>query len=216
MEKNLQEWTQKTKAIWTGVLLYAIGGIVYGIISGINAGVSTVSDVMSYASGGTGGGFGFGDFLEYLVLAAIIIGYVMYILGLGNFATILGAKDAGSINKVRVSAIIIVVSYLWTLIGFWGWVASILNIVAFVYALLGYIELKNSGTFPAKGRKGASNLFLSMLLGVIASVIAIVFGWIPILGVIGGIIAGILQIIAFVLIFVGWSQIKSADPQVML
>lgn len=217
MENNLQIWQQKTKTIWTGVLLFAIGGIVYGFISSLAGASEAVSTAKSLLSGGTsGGGGGFMKFLKYLVLAAVIAGYAMYILGLGNFREILSTQDANSINKVRIGAILNVAAYIWLLFGVWGWIASVLNIIAFFYMLLGFMALKSSSTFPAKARKGASNLFLSMVLGLIASAVALLLGWIPFLGVIGTVIAAILNLIAFILIFVGWNQVKNADPAVLL
>ena len=213
MEKNLQIWAQKTKTIWLGVLLYAIGGIVYGIVAWASSAASTAGDLMSMAGIGTGGGFGFVTFLEYLLLAAVIVGYVLYILGLGKFREILDENDAKAIGKVYIGAILSAASYVWMLFGFWGWVSSVLSIIAFVFMLLGYMSLKNSATFPAKARKGASNLFLSMILGLIASVVALLLGWIPI---VGGLIPGLLNLIAFILVFVGWAQIKNADPAVLL
>lgn len=214
MEKNLQIWAQKTKTIWIGVLLYAIGGIVYGIVAGLSSAASTASDLMSMAGMSSGGGgVGFITVLEYLLLAAVIVGYVMYILGLGKFREILDAPDATAIGKVYIGAILSAASYVWMLFGFWGWVSSVLNIVAFVFMLLGFMALKNSSTFPAKARKGASNLFISMIIGLIASVVALLLGWIP---VVGGLIPGILNLIAFIMVFVGWAQIKNADPAVLL
>lgn len=216
MEKSVQVWSQKTKNIWIGVLLYAIGGIVYGIVAGLGSGLSAANDLMSAAGAGSVGGGGFMNVLSYLVLAAVIVGYVLYILGLGGFREILDQKDADAIGRVRLGAILSAASYVWMLFGFWGWVSGILNIVAFVFMLLGYMALKNSSTFPAKARKGASTLFLSMILGLVAGFISLLLGWIPVVGAIIGFIAGILSLVAFILVFVGWANIKNADPAVML
>lgn len=218
MEKNQQIWADKTNAIWVGVLLYAIGGLVYGVVAGIQSLTSTVGDIASFASGGSMGssGGGFWSFLTYLTLAAVIVGYALFVIGLKNWRDILGDDDSRAVKKIYNGAILAAIAYVWLLVGFWGWIASVLNVISFILMLMGYMALKNSSTFPAKGRKGASNLFISMILSLIAGILVLVLGWIPLVGLVISAIAGIMSLIAFILIFVGWAQIKSANPEELL
>lgn len=210
MEKNLQVWADKTNAIWVGVMLYAIGGLVYVIISGIQG--MEPDNAMMPAMHGTQG---FWPFFRFLTLATIIVGYALYVIGLKGFRDILEDDDSRSVRYIYIGAILSAIAYVWILAGFPHWIASIIIVVSLAFMLFGFMALKNSGTFPANARKGASNLFISMILGLIASIVWVALGWIPLVGYVIGAMAGLVNIIAFILTFAGWSQIKNADPEIL-
>lgn len=76
---------------------------------------------------------------------------------------------------------------------------GIAALVGLVLYFIGLGKLKES--LDADGVKGVSRLKIAVIL----SLVAVVFGWIPLLG---GIIAGILLIIAFIVEYMGYSAMK--------
>lgn len=84
------------------------------------------------------------------------------------------------------------------------------NVLTGIAALIGLIlyfiglgKIKES--LDINGIKGISKLKVSIIL----SIIAVIFGWIPLLG---GIIAGIFLIIAFIFEYLGYSNLKTSEP----
>ncbi|MCL2561316.1 MAG: hypothetical protein FWE10_03220 [Rikenellaceae bacterium] len=225
MDKNLQHWQQKTNPIWIAVLLFAIGGALYPFASSFHSVSSSVTGLANTAAAFTGGKavstFSIWGLLKWVFLLAALAGYALFIISLGNFRTILDAKDGEAVGKVRTGALLHVVAYLCLFLGMLFWTkffticSSIVSIIAFIMMLMGYSALKNSSTFPAKARKGASHLFLSMILSVVAIGLILLLGWIPILGAVIVLIAGIIALIAYIFVFVGWAAIKNADPKVL-
>jgi hypothetical protein len=139
-------------------------------------------------------------------LFAIIIGYLLYIKGLIDFTSILKNEDNKAMKNVRNGAILMIAATVFSLdfIGFPGILIAIINIVGFILMLVGYSKLKNSPTFHAQARVGATKLFLAMILSLVGAILGII-------PLIGGIINGILSIIAFILVLLGWNSIKNAE-----
>lgn len=77
-------------------------------------------------------------------------------------------------------------------------IAALLGLILY---LVGLGKLK--ANLDADGAKGASRLKIAVILGIVA----VVFGWIPLLG---GIIAGILLIIGFIFEFLGYGSMKQS------
>lgn len=207
MEKNLQLWQKVTKAIFTGVLLYSVANVLHSILDPIFGMISTASDL---ASGDIfGGGIDGYDIFLYILLVGVLIGYYLFLKGLGDFRPMLEPADANSINQVRNGVILGILGTLAAFIPVAGWIiAIILNIIGFIFMLLGYSALKTSSTFPMLGRNGASKLFMAMIL----TLVGVILGIIP---VVGGFIAMILGIVAFFLTLSGWASIKNSDPNVV-
>jgi len=158
------------------------------------------------SAAGLFGSGGFLSVLKWICFVGLIGGYVLYLKGLGDFGNILGEADAAAVGKIRLGVILGIVAVVVGIIPVAGWIiGGILNIIAFIVMIMGFSALKGSATFPVKARSGASNLFMAMILNVVATVL----GWIPL---IGGVIGGIVGLIAFILIFVGWNNIKNANP----
>ncbi len=80
---------------------------------------------------------------------------------------------------------------------------GIAALIGLVLYFIGLGRIKDS--LDANGIKGISKLKVSIIL----SIIAVIFGWIPLLG---GIIAGILLIVAFIFEYLGYSNLKTSDP----
>ena len=206
MENNVQMWSEKTKAIFSGVLIYSVAKVVYAIFDPINNLSSAAGAMSSLLGGGSNSSsIGFLDILCYLALAGIIGGYYLFLKGLGEFRALLAPADSLAINRIRNGIIIGLVATAVDFIPLLGWVEGILNIIAFVLMLLGYSALKKSTTFPSEATKGAARLYMSMILALIGAIL----GFIPLAG---GFIEMVFVIIVFFMTLSGWNMIKNATP----
>lgn len=189
-------WTSVTKQMYYGVLIYSLCGVLANVIGPIN----TLSSGLSMISGNGGGG---GGTFNIIISLAIIAGYVMFFLGLKDFRNVVNIQDKDAVQKLFTATILSIVGYLLGLIPVAGWLLKgICVIVSCIMMLMGYSALKKSQTFPAIAREGASKLHTAMVLSIIGAVI----GLIPL---VGGVIGGILDIIAFIMIILGWKKIAS-------
>lgn len=80
---------------------------------------------------------------------------------------------------------------------------GIAALIGLILYFMGLGRIKES--LDTNGLKGISKLKVSIIL----SIIAVIFGWIPLLG---GIVAGILLIIAFIFEYLGYSNLKTSEP----
>ncbi|MDR3287274.1 MAG: hypothetical protein LBT27_07520 [Prevotellaceae bacterium] len=205
MDKDLSLWSKTTKKIYTGVLLYSLLGILYAIISPVISLIGGVADFANKAGAEVSvSGL---DIFNYILLAGIIIGYLLFFVGLTNFAQILESKDGKAVLGVRNGAILMILASICPLIGLPDILGAIINIVGFILMLLGYSSLKNSATFPSNARVGASNLFTAMILSLIGAIIGII-------PLVGGFVNAILSLIAFILVLSGWAKIKNTATKI--
>jgi hypothetical protein len=202
---TLNSWFELTKKIFLGVLLYSIANVLYSIVDPISSLTSFGSSVESFVGGSSklSGVAAFFNILTYLLLAGVVVGYALFLLGLTNFSKILDNSDRNAVESVRNGAIVMLVGYIVDVF-ISGFVGIILYIVGFILMLLGYSRLKSSPTFPEKARYGASKLFTAMILSLIGAIL----WFIPLAG---GIINAILSIIAFFFVLSGWASIKNAE-----
>jgi hypothetical protein len=205
MTKN-EIWLKETTAVFYGILLYSIAGILNSIISPIESFYSGLDTLSSFGTGEGLSGSNALTVFTYLLSIGIIAGYIMFLLGLNGFARILEPNDGAAVGKIRTGVILGLIATGVGFIPFTGWIVGIINIVAFILMLIGYSTLKSSQTFPVGARKGAGTLFTAQILLLIGAVI----GLIPL---VGGIVEGILDLIAFILVFVGWAAIKNTKPE---
>ena len=206
MESNVQTWSEKTGMIFKGVLIYSIANVAHGIFEPINNIMNKVNMFSSFAGGSSsGGGIGFLDIVCYVALAGIIVGYYFFLKGLGEFRPLLADQDGNAIGRIRLGVILGLVATAVDFIPLLGWVETILNIIAFIMMLMGYSALKSSKTFPQTAAKGASRLFMAMILLLVGTVL----GFIPL---VGGFIDMVFVIIAFFMTLSGWSAIKNSSP----
>ena len=198
MEINANVWKSSTSKVFNGVLLFSL----YGIVGGIVAAIAAFS-----------GSLGAALWVAVLAGLATILGYVLYIMGLGQFQSVLEPQDAAAVSKVKTAAILLIigagVSIILSLVPFLGTVvgsiiSGILNIIGCILCVMAFSTLKKSTTFPASARGGVSSLYTAYLLNLI--------GYILMITVILAIVTPILNLIAFILILIGWSNVKNADP----
>jgi hypothetical protein len=215
MNYNSTMWTDTTKKIYYGVLLYSLVGLVYPFFKAINSITSSASGLVNLA-GSFGEGFSGGrsvglvangtQTVVYIMLGAIIVGYILYISGLGAFAKMFEAPEKDSVGSVRNGAIVMIVATLAEMF-VWSWLASIIYLVGFIIMMVGFSGMKKSTTLPRRAISGASTLFTSMILLIIGFII----GLIPF---VGGFIEGIFCLIAFIMNISGWAKIKNAGSDI--
>jgi hypothetical protein len=206
MTKN-ENWSKATTVVFNGILLYSIAGVLHSIISPIASLISGAGAMASAMGGDGGAGTGGLTVFMYLLSAGIIGGYVLFLIGLTGFAKILDGSDSAAVGKIRTGVILGLVAIVTGFIPLAGGIiGGIINIVAFIMMMIAYSALKKSQTFPQAARRGAGTLFTSQILLIIGAAL----GLIPF---IGAIFDGILGIIAFIMVLVGWSTIRKAQPE---
>jgi uncharacterized membrane protein len=208
-----EQWSKTTSTIFYGVLIFSLAGIVKAILSPIAAIMETASGLSSLSGGDLSGFFGGsgGDTLsvivDWIAPIAVILGYILYLSGLGGFKKLLGGADGPAVGKVRTGAILVIIGIVVKWIPFIGWIfGGILSVIGFILGVVGFSKLKNSSSFPESARKGASKLFTALILLIIGWVI----GLIPI---VGDWIESIFEFIALILTLVGWAKIKNTQVQ---
>ena len=202
MENVQNNWSTVTKSIYKAVLLYVWAGIAAAIFP-IFAKLGSAADL---ASGDLAGAvtWGIWDILGLVASLAIIAGYVLFYIGLNKWRGVADAADTQAINRLRIAALLTMIAVVVVYIPGIGWIAApILELVAVILMLLGYSALKQSTTVPEGAAKGAGKLYTAQSL----SIIAVVIGWIP---VIGWVVAPILELIAFFKVLGGWKAIANS------
>ncbi len=213
MNTNQQSWAVVTKGIFTAVLIFSFGSILAGIVSAIGGVADTVSDAMDFVSSGTiSAGPSFFEILSWLLTAAVVVGYVLYILGLGKLGAILKDGDSKAIGYVRIGALILIVG---SICNFFlpAFVVYIANIIAYVLMFMGFSTLKKSTAIDAVAAKGFGRLYMAMLLTLLGAAISLLFTWIPFLGSFFAFVVLVLNVIAFILIILGWKAVKDAPEK---
>ena len=198
-------WSQTTKKIFNGILIYAIAGILYSIFDPIDSLMNMGSGFMSMAMESQFSNDGPLSGVCTALLILIIVGYGLALSGLTAFRKILGVEDARAVSRVRTAFILAIIAAIvdTTFIPF---VPAIINIIAFIFMISGYSALKKSFTFPEMARRGARTLFSSCVLLIIGAVLSLI----PIAG---DVLEGILGLIAYIMTFVGWKKIVNAAAE---
>jgi hypothetical protein len=198
-------WYRKTNVIYKGILVYVIAGIAHAALEPF----ADLADGISFIGMMSGGNSSSMDGVSYtdnMAVVAIIVGYFLFLQGLKGFSGILNPQDGAQVKKIRNGVILGIIAAAIDFIPLIGIVSGIVNLIAFIIMLLAYSALKNSATFPPQARRGAGTLFTSQIL----IAIGVVLGWIPL---IGGFFEFILSGIAYILVLVGWSTIRKANPE---
>ena len=189
-------WQKSTNKICIGAVLYYFAPIFASIFSLVD-GVSTFS---SFMDGDKGSVFSVADIFGYLAP----VGAILYYLGLKQFKDAVDKLDQANIAKVLNAVIILIIGSLIGFVPVFGsWLAGILNIIAMILMLRAFSGLKVSQTFPEFARKGASRLHTAMIL----TIVTVLIGWIPLIGIIGT----ILSFIAMVFTANGWETIAGKN-----
>ncbi len=136
---------------------------------------------------------GMPNWLDYIGLVAALIALFMS----GNSLGIQWASPASQGTYLVLMAILL---HLYDSIGD-SITTGIAALVGLVLFFIGLGKLKSG--LDEKGAQGVSRLKIAVIL----SIIAVIFGWIPLLG---SIVAGILLIIAFIVEFLGYTAMTQS------
>lgn len=203
MEQNVQTWSNTTRKIFTSVLVFSIGSIVAGLMAAF-------AFMWTFGMGR----FNVFTFLIWICEIAVIAGYIMYITGLGDLRNSVGEKEGSALGQIRTAAILTIIAALFTALRTPAMIAGIINFAAYVIMLVGFNTLKKSHIMPERAKNGFTQLFISMLLAIISTVLAVIFGWIPLVETVIGIIAGALNLAAFILVITGWAAVKNSPAPI--
>lgn len=194
-------WKTVTGNLYKGVLIQVWCNIAAAIFAFIAA-ISAVGDL---ASGDLFGAvaWGFWDWMELAASIGALYGFWVFFSNINPWKALVANEDAKAVGNIYTATMLQMIAIVLAFIPFVGIVGVILDIVAWFMLLLAYSSLKNSATFPAGAKQGASKIFTAMILNLIALVI----GWIPLIGIIGS----ILSIIALFMTLSGWKCIANSE-----
>ncbi|MCH5220460.1 MAG: hypothetical protein J1F20_07810 [Muribaculaceae bacterium] len=196
-----QVWKQTVMGvIWALVLMMA-----GSILMSISAMVAVAGAL--FGSSGAAGGFGF---LTIVCLLAMIGGFVWFFINLSKFITIQQTDaDRSAISNVRTSYIIFIVGAILNFIPVIGWIVNLIcALVANILLIIAFNNFSNSQFMNPTGRSGASLLKVQAIITLICAILMII-PVVNILAIIG-------EIVALVLLFVGWSKVSNGHGEVVL
>lgn len=203
--ENVQSWKQTTSALYKAVMIFTWAGIVLSIFSGIASMTGAAKVISSLSSGGAlDMGYGLWDILKLVATIAVIYGYWLFLNSLTAFRELVNPADAPRVGSIRTAVILQIIAAILSVIPFVVIVGGILGIIAWIMLLIAYAGLKDSPTFPELARRGASRIFVAMILSVVGWIV----GWIPI---IGWITLFVLSVISLIMVLTGWKLISLSD-----
>ncbi len=191
-------WKESTQKIFWGVIVIAVAGLfntAYDYVSIVTNVVGMLEDMLPREVGrGISSSLAVVNTIGGLVKVAIIVGYVLYLLGLTQFAAIQSnGLAAQNIQKVRTAVIILICCFAATVV--FGillkipFVGILITLAIWVATLVAYIKMKNafgvlmtSPAFSVKSQAGAKKLRTAalcniwvMLLPIIAALMVALF-----------------------------------------
>ncbi|MBQ8458067.1 MAG: NADH-quinone oxidoreductase subunit J [Prevotella sp.] len=191
-------WKESTQKIFWGVIVIAVAGLfntVYDYVTVVTNVVGMLEDMLPREVGrGISSSLAVVNTIGGLVKVAIIVGYVLYLLGLTQFAAIQSnGLAAQNIQKVRTAVIILICCFAATVV--FGillkipFVGILITLAIWVATLVAYIKMKNafgvlmtSPAFSVKSQAGAKKLRTAalcniwvMLLPIIAALMVALF-----------------------------------------
>ena len=194
-------WKTVTGNLYKGVLIQ----VWCNIAAAIFAFIAVISAVGDLASGDLFGAvvWGFWDWMELVASIGALYGFWVFFSNINPWKALVANEDAKAVGNIYTATMLQMIAIVLAFIPFVGIVGVILNIVAWFMLLLAYSNRKNSATLPAGAKQSASKIFTAMILNLIALVI----GWIPLIGIIGS----ILSIVAFFMTLSGWKCIANSE-----
>ena len=202
-------WKESTQKIFWGVIVIAVAGLfntVYDYVSVVTNVVGMFEDMLpAEARRGISSSLAVVNTIGGLVKVAVIVGYVLYLLGLTRFAAMQSnVLAAQNIQKVRTAVIILICCFAATVV--FGillkipFVGILITLAIWVATLVAYFKMKNafgvlmtSPAFSVKSQNGAKKLRTAalcniwvMLLPIIAALMVALFVFSAFSGMSGG------------------------------
>ena len=133
-----------------------------------------------------------------------IFGLILFFTGLSWLKDFLDETGQNGVKKLIWAAIIGMIGAVFSFIPLVGGIpAGILNLIAFVFQIIGLLDLKKSKKLGEIGASGVNYLLFAIVLMLIASLLGII-------PFIGGYFKEVISFIAFILIPFGWLKIQEA------
>ena len=188
-------WKESTQKIFWGVIVIAVAGIISVLYDYVSYGVSIFEFVAQYMPGGNSGMQAFFTSIHtlgFLAKLAVMVGYVLYLLGLTRFAALqTNAAAAQNIQKVRTAVIILICCFataaVFGVLFSIPFLGTLISIVVWVATLVAYFKMRNafqvlmaSPALSATSQKGARKLryaaVCNIWLMLMPIVVALAFG----------------------------------------
>ena len=189
------------KQLWKQTVMGIIWGLVVmmacEIITSITAIITAAGALVG--SGETAVGFGA---LTIIFFLGVIAGFVWFFINLSKFIPMQkNDTDRAAISNVRLAYIIFIVGAVLAFIPVAGWIICLIcDIAAYIILLLGFNSYSTSKALNETGRQGANLLKIYAILVLICAILAII-PFVNIIAIIG-------EIVALVLLFMGWSKVS--------
>ncbi len=214
MEQYEKTWFTTTKNIFTAVLIFSIATVVQAIMALFGGAQDMVSSAASLMGASTG--FNFYNLVKWICIIGMAGGYLLYVMGLGKLSIMLKEKDMKAVGQVRIGGAILILTSLtlfFPLPVWLAWIVRVAELAAYVMMFVGFGTLKKSHAIDSKAARGFSTVYLATLF----SIIAMLLGWLIYvsfaLGAVMSVIGGILEIVAIILVIVGWATVKGAPAK---
>ena len=188
-------WKECTQKIFWGVIVIAVAGIINVLYDYVSYGVSIFEFLAKYLppnNNGLGVFFTSIHTLGFIAKAAIVVGYVLYLLGLTRFAAMqTNAVAAMNIQKVRTAVIILICCFaagaIFGILFSIPFIGTVISLAVWIATLVAYFKMKNafgvlmtSPAFSAASQKGAKKLryaaVCNIRLMLMPIVVALIFG----------------------------------------
>jgi hypothetical protein len=195
-------WKESTQKIFWGVIVIAIAGIVNVLYDYVSYGVSIFEFVAKYLpsnNNGLGAFFTSIRTLGFFAKAAVVVGYVLYLVGLTRFAAMqTNTAAAQNIQKVRTAVIILIccfaASAIFGILFSIPFLGTLISLVVWIATLVAYFKMRNafdvlmtSPAFSPASQKGAKKLRYAALCNIrlmlMPIVVALIFGLLALMAV---------------------------------
>lgn len=193
-------WESGVKKAFYGFLTFTLFGIISGIVNFATAGAAIASIATGSAAGLTGA-----VVFKFIFKLIIIAGFIYYFMGIMQMKNSAPEQAAPATKNLYLGALLGIIAAGINLlpIPFMGWIVWILELIGFIFMMIGFNGMKKATVLPEEAIKGSSLLFIAMLL----TIIGIGLGLIPIAG---SLINAILSIVVLILGIMGWRKISTS------
>lgn len=196
-------WKESTQKIFWGVIVIAVAGIFSVLYDYVSYGVSIFEFVAQYLPANNSSGldafFTSIHTLGFLAKLSVVIGYVLYLMGLTRFAAMqTNTAAALNIQKVRTAVIILIccfaASAVFGILFSIPFLGTLLSLAVWVATLVAYFKMRNafgvltaSPAFSPASQKGARKLRYAALCNIrlmlMPIVVALIIGVLALMAV---------------------------------
>ena len=174
-------WKESTQKIFWGVIVIAVAGIINVLYDYVSYGVyifEFVAKFLPSSNNGLEAFFTSIHTLGFLAKAAVVAGYVLYLLGLTRFAAMQTNNVAAqNIQKVRTAVIILICCFaagaIFGILFSIPFLGTLISLAVWIATLIAYFKMKNafgvlmtSPAFSAASQTGAKKLHYAAVCNI--------------------------------------------------